>query len=254
VAAALLALGVAATHWVPDPGASPAAIGAVTPNRSSPVADPTAEPTLLAIFSTPSLMPIEQPVEPVEPVVAAAVVGGAGAPLEEGGGAGPRQRGVGPRAARAHSGWVCGDSVRLADATGRRWIVDRVSFHAMGGHERILLHLDEDGPASATATVFGTAMASSGVQGSARARSRPAVRHGIGLELAGGLRSGLELRRFRPQGLRTIRELSIQRDGAVARVLITVASDGCFRLRAPAWQPGRSGTADDGQLIIDVRR
>ena len=80
------------------------------------------------------------------------------------------------------------------------------------------------------------------------------MRRGIGIELAGGIRSGLELRAYRPQGLRTIRELSIYRSGPESRVLISVASDGCFRMRAPAWQQGASAGGAAAQLIVDVRR
>jgi hypothetical protein len=224
----------------------PAIAAVVAPDLEPPSHGPTLEATVLDIDTTPSLAATAPPVAaPVERVAARVEVGAADAPSE---------RSVGPRAPRTRSGWVCDDSVRLADATGRRWTVDRVSFRAMGGHERIVLHLEQDGPASVTATAFGASMASSSVRGSSQARTRPAVRHGIGIELAGGIRSGLELRAYRPQGLRTIRELSIYRSGSASRVLVSVASDGCFRLRAPAWQQGASVGGANAQLIIDVRR
>jgi hypothetical protein len=156
--------------------------------------------------------------------------------------------------ARPRSGWVCDEAIRVTDTRGGRWSVDRVSFRAMGAYERVVLHLDRQGPGGAAATASGKAFATSAVEAFAPAAARPTSgRMTIGIELGGGIRGGLELRRFRPQGLQTIRELSIYRSGPESRVLISVASDGCFRMRAPAWG-SRSGDATTAQLIVDVRR
>jgi hypothetical protein len=165
----------------------------------------------------------------------------------------PAERSGSAAAGPSSSGWVCDDGVRLADPSGRRWTVERISFRAMGGYERIVLHLDQDGSASSAATALGASIASSSTQGSSRSRARAAVRRGVGIELSGGIRAGLELRGYRPQGLRAIRDVSIQRDGPASRVFISVSSDGCFRMRAPAWQRGRSAGAA-AELIVDVRR
>jgi hypothetical protein len=123
----------------------------------------------------------------------------------------------------------------------------------MDGFERVILHLDEDGPASMTASALGAPMAASSVRGSGGSTSRSALRRGIGVELSGGLRSGLELRGFRPRGLRTIRDLSLYRSGSTSRLLIGLSGGGCFRMKALAWQSGAAGAAADEQLIIDVR-
>jgi hypothetical protein len=123
----------------------------------------------------------------------------------------------------------------------------------MDGFERVILHLDLDGPASMAATAFGAPMALSRVRGSGGALSRSAVRQGVGVELSGGIRSGLELRGYRPQGLRMIRDLSLYRAGRTSRLLIGLASEACFRMKAPAWQEGTSGAGATAQLIIDVR-
>jgi hypothetical protein len=154
--------------------------------------------------------------------------------------------------ARARSGWVCDGNVRLGDARGGRWSVGSITFRAMDGYERVILHLGRQG-GGATTSVTGEAFVSSAIRSFAPLSARPGSgRTTIGLELSGGLSSRLELRAFRPQGLRTIRGLSIVRAGSADRVLISVASDGCFRMRAPAWQQdGSAGTA--AQLIVDVR-
>jgi hypothetical protein len=96
-------------------------------------------------------------------------------------------------------------------------------------------------------------MAASGVRGAGGSTLRAAVRRGIGVELSGGIRSGLELRGFRPKGLRTIRDLSLYRDGSRSRLLIGLASGGCFRMKALPWQAGSAGATADRQLIIDVK-
>jgi hypothetical protein len=159
---------------------------------------------------------------------------------------------VGPP--RIRTGWVCDDAVRVTDTRGARWSVDWVSFRAMRGFERVVLHLDRQGPGRAGATAFGQALATSAVQAFAPAAARPSSgRTTIGIELGGGIRSGLDLRGYRPSGLQTVRELSIYRTGSEARVLISVASDGCFRMRVPAWQSGASAGATTAQLIVDVR-
>lgn len=217
--------------------------GAATAVPSAPIRQATAAPPTMAPLVT------DGPPAGVDPTT---ITAASRPPVLKDGPVGERL--TTPEPARSRTGWVCDDSVRLADAQSRRWVVDRVSFRAMGGYERIVLHLDQDGPASLTATAFGAPVASSSVRGSAQAATRPAVRRGIGVELSGGIRSGLELRGFRPQGLRTIRDLSLYRAGSTSRLFITVASDGCFRMRAPAWHAGASGGGATGQLIIDIRR
>jgi hypothetical protein len=162
----------------------------------------------------------------------------------------PRSSGL----ARTRSGWICEDAVRLSDARGGRWSVDSVSFRDMNGYERVILHLDREGGSGSRASAAGEAFATSAIRSFAPMAARPgAGRTTIGIELAGGIRSGLDLRAFRPQGLQTIRELSIYRAGPEARVLISVASDGCFRMRAPAWQGGAASPATSAQLVVDVR-
>jgi hypothetical protein len=157
-------------------------------------------------------------------------------------------------ASRATTGWVCGGSARITDAQPRRWSVGRVSFRAMGDHERVILHLDRTGVGGDVATASGHAFGTSAVRGDTGGGARPAsARSAIGIALGGGMRGGLTLRAFRPQGLQAIRELSIGRSGLRSRVLISVAPDACFRLRAPAWEAGTSPDATTAQLIMDVR-
>jgi hypothetical protein len=154
---------------------------------------------------------------------------------------------------RTRSGWVCDEAVRISDARSGRWSVRSISFRAMHGYERVILHLDREGSGSSGASAAGEVVANSAIRSFAPMAARPgAGRTTIGIELTGGIRSGLDLRSFRPQGLQTIRELSIYRAGPKARLLISVASDGCFRMRAPAWHPASAAGAT-GQLIVDVR-
>lgn len=156
-----------------------------------------------------------------------------------------------PPPARSRTGWVCDDTARVTDARGGRWSVDRISFHAMGGYERVILHLDREGATGSTGTVSGEAFETASIRSHAPAAARPGSgRKTIGIDLGTGIRSGLDLRAFRPKGLQSIRELSIFRGGPASRVLISVASDGCFRMRAPASQAG----ATTAQLIVDVQR
>jgi len=75
----------------------------------------------------------------------------------------------------------------------------------------------------------------------------------IALQLADGFTGNLGLRGYRPSGLATITEFSVYPRGRDGRnVLISTTSDGCLRVRVPAWSDP-SGSVRRGDVIIDLK-
>ncbi len=154
----------------------------------------------------------------------------------------------------ARRGWVCDGSVRIEDATDRRWTVSKVSFLAEAGYERIVLHLDRagsdrGGPASVTAQ---TLAAEEVARRFPNLQSAGVDRSAVMLDLKDGIRATLGLHGYRPRGLATLKAFSaFQRPNGSSRLLISTAGQGCFRLRIPAWSS--TVTTGKAQIQLDVR-
>ena len=121
--------------------------------------------------------------------------------------------------------------------------------------ERLVLHLKRTGPdtggaASVTANVFPTSDIREHVAGAGRPRTG---KNTLSLHLADGVKGTLGLRGYRPKGLSTLKEFSGYRaSGNSSKLVVSVASDGCYRLRAPVWS-GSSRNSRSGQIWLDVK-
>ncbi len=152
-------------------------------------------------------------------------------------------------------GWFCEGAVVIDDSRVRDWSLGRVSFRARPGFERVVLHLERAGsgsgdPASITAEAMPTARVRSEVPGVVRPSNG---RTTIALQLGDGFTGNLGLRGYRPSGLATITEFSVYPQGRDGRnVLISTTSNGCFRVRVPAWSDP-SGSVRRGDVIIDLK-
>ena len=154
----------------------------------------------------------------------------------------------------SRTGWVCDGSARIEDLGRSGWSVARVTFRNAVGFERVTLGLERLGadggaPASVTAEAFAT---SSLRQHFPRAVQPSAGRMTISLRFEDGVRGLLGLRGYHPQDMDSLKEFSAYPAGGGSwNVLVTVAADGCFRLRVPAWQAG--STARQAQLHLDIK-
>ena len=151
-------------------------------------------------------------------------------------------------------GWVCDGVLRLDDARARDWTITRASFVPSNGYERVILRLNRFGsgtgaPASLTAETVPTARVARSVPGV----GRPSLgRTTVVLQFEDGVKTDVNLRGYRPGGLRTIKEFSAYPAGSGAsRVLISSTSDGCFRVRTPDWR--RAKGSNEAQIIIDIK-
>ncbi len=152
------------------------------------------------------------------------------------------------------NGWVCDGELELKDARLRDWAIERVSFLPGSGYERIILHLDRTGPGSAgAATLTAEAIPTARVKQEVPAVRQPASgRTTIALQLRGGVSTEVGLRGYKPSGLAAVKELSTYPVGRDAsRVLVSAATSGCFRVRAPAFTS--SPDSGRGQIILDVK-
>ena len=144
--------------------------------------------------------------------------------------------------------------LQLDDARARDWTITRASFLPSKGYERVILRLNRFGsgsgaPASLTAETVPTARVARSVPGV----GRPALgRTTVVLQFEDGVKSDVNLRGYRPAGLRSIREFSAYPAGSGAsRVLISSTSDGCFRVRTPDWR--RAKGSNQAQIVIDIK-
>jgi len=151
-------------------------------------------------------------------------------------------------------GWVCGGVLRLDDARARDWTITRAAFLPSNGYERVILRLNRFGsgsgaPASLTAETVPTARVARSVPGV----GRPSLgRTTVVLQFEDGVKTDVNLRAYRPGGLRSIKEFSAYPAGSGAsRVLISSTSDGCFRVRTPDWR--RAKGSNQAQIIIDIK-
>jgi len=109
---------------------------------------------------------------------------------------------------------------------------------------------DSGDPASVTAEVFPTSRIREHVAGAARPAAGKTT---LNLHLADGVKSTLGLRGYRPRGMDTLKEFSAYRAGnGSSKLLLSVAGDGCFRLRALIWND-RGSSPRTGQVWIDVK-
>jgi hypothetical protein len=152
-------------------------------------------------------------------------------------------------------GWVCEGPVRVEDSRVRDWSLGRVTFRARPGFERIVLHLERSGQgAGETPSVTASVVPTARLNGLMPGIRRPALgRSTIGVRLADGIGGNLALRGYRPNGLAVVKEFSVYPAGVGGRnVLISTASEGCFRLRVPAWSDP-SASVRRAEVLIDVR-
>jgi hypothetical protein len=245
---------------IEPPAAARAEVGAITPPETAAEPPRELEPArVVKPADDVGLMPPEEPEpEPLEPVVAVEPeppvdpVPEAGsqrqpepaAPVEAGASLAlppPASRPNRDTSSSYAGGWFCEGAVVIDDSRVRDWSLGRVSFRARPGFERVVLHLERAGIGS-------------GEPASITAEARPSNgRTTIALQLDDGFTGNLGLRGYRPSGLATITELSVFPRGRDGRnVLISTTSNGCFRVRVPAWSDP-SGSVRRGDIIIDLK-
>ena len=159
-----------------------------------------------------------------------------------------------PPGAIWRNGWVCDGSLDVADPTGQRWSVVRVSFVPRSGFERVALTMkpagpDKGSPASVTAETYDNATLRERFPNVA---APAGGRNAILLNLTDGVWSPLDLRGYRPRGLETLKEFSVfQSPNGSSKLVVGVAGEGCFRLRVPVWN--RDGSSGVRQIQLDVK-
>jgi hypothetical protein len=153
------------------------------------------------------------------------------------------------------TGWVCDGSAHIGDLTRSGWSIGKVTFRNGSGFDRVTLRLERLGPdggapVSLRAEAFPTA---STRQHFPRLPQPAAGGTTVGLRFENGVQGLLGLRGYRPQGVDLIKQFSAFPGSAGSTsMLVTVASDGCFRLRAPDWAAGSS--ARQAEVHLDIRR
>ena len=226
--------------------------------------EPNADQEALGTQASATLAPVEAPLELApfqdgEPLVTAreariltdaTAADDVQAPTERDG----PSAGSGPADPNA---WVCDGDMRIEDPMGRRWSVTKVSFLPRNGYERVVLHIQRTGPgggalAAVTAQAFDTSTVQRYVAGASRPGSGGTT---VGVHLVDGIASAIGLRRYRPQGMRTVKEFSVYPAARrSSKVLVSSNGDGCFRLKVPAWGSADSATSQKAQILLDVRR
>ena len=234
-----------------DSAVAPAA--AATPGaKPTPTVEPTREPTPKPT-AKPALTVMASPTATPRPT-ATSTTKAESEVADAGSRSGPRTPAA-ERAPQRVNGWVCDGAVRAEDVGGRSWSVSHVSFRPGNGYERVILRLkrigrDTGAPASVTAEAFPSSKVRAHVRGAARPKAGETT---LSLHLADGIRGTLGLRGYRPRGLNTLKEFSAYRTGAnSSKLLISVAGNGCFRLRAPALRGAASNTGT-GQVWLDIK-
>lgn len=153
------------------------------------------------------------------------------------------------------TGWVCDGSVRIGDLTRSGWSIGKVTFRNGTAFDRVTLRLqrlgpDGGAPVSLRAEAFPTGTTR---QHFPRLPQPAAGGTTVGLRFEDGVQGVLGLRGYRPQGVDLIKQFSaFPGAGGSASMLVTVASEGCFRLRAPDWAAGSS--ARQAEVHLDIRR
>lgn len=209
------------------------------------------EPSEPALESEPAIEPTTETADEVaEPVVAAGPTASAGSA-----GRSPRAAETAPDdAAVRRNGWVCEGQLSFKDERLRDWAITRVSFLPGNGFERVALQLvrvgdGSGGAAAMSAQAFPTARVKQEVPS---VRQPSAGRSTIALQFRGGVRSEIGLRGYQPKGLSAVKELNTYPVGRTAsRVLISSSTDGCFKVRVPAFSA--SPKARRGQVLIDIK-
>ena len=153
------------------------------------------------------------------------------------------------------SGWVCDGQVRLEDPRQRSWSLGRAAFRAGPGYERVVLNLKRLGPGRGeVAALTAESMSTAKVRGAIPGVARPSLgQTTVSLHLTGDIAGNLGVRAYRPKGLRLLKEFSVYpAAGGSSRVLISAASDQCFRVRVPDWS-ARGPNTRDAKVYIDVK-
>ncbi len=152
------------------------------------------------------------------------------------------------------NGWVCDGELSLKDERLRDWAITRVSFLPGDGFERMALQLERVGDGSGGAAVVSVEAFPTGrlKQEVPNVRQPSSGRTTIALQFRGGVRSDIGLRGYQPSGLSSIKEFNAYPVGQTAsRVLVSSSTDGCFRVRVPAFTA--SPNAQRGQVLIDIK-
>jgi hypothetical protein len=147
---------------------------------------------------------------------------------------------AGPRVDSGSSGWACDGNLQIEDPGGGSWRVTKLGFQNVGQGERVILNLERVGQKSGKPT-------------SAIARASQGARGGkiVTVQLDDGFRNTFSLRRYRPNGLQIVNEVSVNPGSDSSRVTIAHSGDGCFRLVSPVWRSG--GSQSTAQIYVDVR-
>jgi|GEM_PF-4616187 len=152
--------------------------------------------------------------------------------------------------------FVCGTSEPIIDPLDRKWKIPQVSFRRSGGIERVIYHLERDGKAAPTDT---------SVEGNVSAIDDPGpfVDADVDLPTAGdavvsvlfgpGIRDATGLKHYPPRGMQAIKDLSMHRiGGGYSLSVVGTTGDGCYRLRAPAFEEVRPN-AQSAEIYLDIQ-
>jgi len=183
--------------------------------------------------------PVAEP-EPIEPVAEPEPVAADQPPIEP---------------ARYDGSWVCGEEIVIEDGRVRDWSIGRVSFRIRNGFERVVLHLDRAGSGSGDApSITADSMGSWTVEEDVAGAKRPGLgRRSVTLQLDDGFSGSLGLRGYRPSGLDIIKEFSVYPAGRDGRnVVISADTDGCYRVRAAAWNDS-SASVRRAEILVDIK-
>jgi len=149
----------------------------------------------------------------------------------------------------------CDPGGAIEDAWGRTWRVTQVSFFNRNGYERVVLHLDKTGSSrSATTTVAAERIANADLP--FELPDAPVPRSGrwtIAVDLSAGIRDATSLKAYRPNGMSTVKELSMLRGTSPHQALVTVSGSGCYQVRVPVFEASASGDERKGEIYIDIQ-
>ena len=153
--------------------------------------------------------------------------------------------------------WICEGDVQVEGPSSSAWEIQRVDFLILGDKERLVIHLQRTGPGDGqpvtlTAQRFHTDF----IRRFAPRAARPASgRFTVGLLLTRGVKDEVNLRSYRPSGMRVVKEVSSYKaPGPSTRIVTTVGGEGCFRLTVPAWTGPDAENVKKARIFLDVRR
>jgi hypothetical protein len=140
----------------------------------------------------------------------------------------------------------------IVDANSRTWHISTVQFRNRGGYERVVINLQPtgtNGPGQTKATVkrMDVSRLARAVPNAPRPRRGSTA---IVVQLD-GVKSGPNLRGYRPRQTRLSRELSVVPSDGGQTVIVTAPGDTCYRIRIPAWKTGARNS--NAAVFVDLK-